>query len=93
MTTTNFNRVRAQVMASSVPETDKRFLIDIFAEVSDDCLADIAKLFEEKGDWVAKFNENRLAKMQAFKSGNPAELQKIIDQEKKYIEDLTYGLD
>lgn len=93
MTTANFDRVKASVESSTVPESDKKFLMDVFAEVSDDCLADIAKLFEEKGNWVEKFNENRSAKLKAFSSGDTAEFQKIIDQEKKYIDDLTYGLD
>ena len=93
MATANFERVRACVSASAVPEKDKEFLMDVFAEVSDECLADIAKLFEEKGNWVEKFNENRIAKLKAFSSGDTAEFQKIIDQEKKYISDLTYGLD
>ncbi len=93
MSTTNFDRVKACVDSSAISVDDKKFLMDVFAEVSDDCLADIAKLFEEKGNWVEKFNENRSAKIKAFSSGDTAEFQKIIDQEKKYIEDLTYGLD
>ena len=80
-------------MASTVPDEEKKFLIDIFAEVSDECLADIAKLFEEKGNWVEKFNENRSAKLKACASGDTEAFKKILEQEKKYIDDLTYNLD
>lgn len=93
MATPNFERVRAAIAASSVSDDHKKELSDIFAEVSDDCLADIADLFEQKGGWVEKFDENRTMKRDAASSGDPSAWQQILEREKKYLEELTYGLD
>jgi hypothetical protein len=90
---TNYERVKTCVAASGVSADDMKTMIDIFAEVDDANLTDIAKLFEKDASWVHKFNDNRKAKQKAAAAGDPALWQEILEQEKKYLQDLTFGLD
>lgn len=93
MSTPNFERVRSSISTSNISEQDKEHLIEIFTKVSDESLSGIAELFEQKGDWVAKFNENRCMKQEAVNSNDPTIWQKILEKEKQYLNELTYGLD
>lgn len=93
MATPNFDRIKLAVSASNISDQDKEHLTEIFTKVSDDALSGIAELFEQNGDWVAKFNENRCMKQDAVNSGDPSIWQKILEKEKQYLNELTYGLD
>ncbi|MBX4197729.1 hypothetical protein KW782_00135 [Candidatus Parcubacteria bacterium] len=90
---TNYERIKAKVQDSSIEQNDKQIILDFFAEVSDENLVEIADLFEQKPEWVKIFNDNRKAKLKAFASGDESELNEILEQEKKYLNELTYGLD
>jgi len=89
----NFDRIKAAIDDSSVDSVDKMMLVDYFAGIPDDSLKNIADLFEKKGDWVAKFNDNRKKKQEALQSGNRALWKEIMEEEKKYLSEMTYGLD
>lgn len=89
----NYERIKTKIEASSISPEDKKLLTDIFAEVSDDSLVDIADLFDKSPSWVEKFNDNRKAKQKALTSNNPSLWSEILEQEKKYLKDLTFGLD
>lgn len=90
---TNYERIKTSINAAMVEQGDKQTMIDVFAEVADENLADIANLFEKDPSWVMKFNDNRKAKQKAAASNDPSLWQEILDQEKKYLQDLTYNLD
>jgi hypothetical protein len=89
----NYERIKAKVQESSLEQDDKQHILDQFAEVSDESLTEIAELFEDKPEWIGIYNENRKAKIKAFASGSESEKQEILEQEKKYLNDLTFGLD
>jgi hypothetical protein len=89
----NYQRIKTCVQNSSIPTQDQKEITDFFAEVSDEFLAEIAELFEKKKDWVSIYNDNRKKKREAVRSGNQELLNQILEEEKKYINDLTYGLD
>jgi hypothetical protein len=89
----NYERIKTKVQGSSIEQNDKQVILDLFADVADENLVEIADLFDEKPEWVGIFNENRKQKQQAFTSGDSAQLSTILEQEKKYLNDLTYGLD
>lgn len=89
----NHDRIKAQISASTILESDKQELNDIFAQISDDSLVDIADLFEKSPKWVQVFNDNRKAKQRAMTSRDQSLWQEILEQEKKYMSELTYGLD
>jgi hypothetical protein len=89
----HYERIKARIMASPAPDQDKKAMIDVFAQVEDANLADIANLFEKDRNWVEKFNNNRKAKQKAAAANDPTLWQEIIEQEKKYLQDLTFGLD
>lgn len=89
----NYERIKAKVNASSISVEDKKTVLDMFAEVTDEALIDIADLFEESPHWVEKFNDNRKAKQRAVATNDPNLWREILEQEKKYLNDLTYGLD
>jgi len=93
MAVINFEKIRAAITSSSVPGEDKKYLIDFFADIDDDTLSGIAELFETKPDWVEKFNTNRKKKNEAASTGNNALWKEILEEEKKYLHDLTFGLD
>ena len=90
---TNYERIKTSINASSVSDADKKSMVDVFAEVDDANLSDIAKLFEKDASWVEKFDQNRKAKMKAATSSDQSLWKEILEQEKKYLADLTYGLD
>ncbi len=90
---TNYERIKACVHASDVSADDMKTMNDVFAEVDDRNLGDIADLFEKHKSWVGKFNDNRKAKQKAMTAADPALFAEILEQEKKYLQDLTYGLD
>jgi hypothetical protein len=90
---THFERIKAVVSASGLSHDDKKAVIDTFADVDDANLGDIAKLFEKDSSWVEKCNDNRMMKHKAVTSGDPDLWKEILEQEKKYLEDLTFGLD
>lgn len=90
---TNYERIKNSINASLVDAGAKQSMIDVFAEVDDANLSDIANLFEKDPSWVMKFNDNRNAKQKAAAANDPALWQEILEQEKKYLQDLTYGLD
>jgi hypothetical protein len=89
----NYERIKASITASSVSAEDKKSMIDVFAEVADENLGDIANLFEKDISWVAKFDENRKMKHKAATTNDSSLWKEILEQEKKYLADLTYGLD
>lgn len=90
---THYERIKKCVSAAPVDANDIKIMIDTFAEVDDASLEGIANLFEKDPKWVTLFNDNRKAKQTAMGAGDPALLQDIFEQEKKYIHDLTYALD
>jgi hypothetical protein len=83
----NYEKIKAVINASSLASQHKNELIDIFAEIDD------ANLFEKEKSWVEKFNDNRQAKLAAARKNDPSLWNEILEQEKKYLNDLTYGLD
>ena len=89
----NYERIKAVVVTSTIPDTDKEFIINLFAEVSDENLPEIAALFENKPEWVAIFNDNRKKKLQAAQTGNDAAWQKILEEEKIILNKLAYDAD
>lgn len=89
----NYERIKTVIEASLVDAPEKQKMKDIFADIDDNNLSDIAELFEKDSSWVIKFNDNRKAKQKAAASNDPALWKEILDQEKKYLQDLTYGLD
>jgi hypothetical protein len=89
----NYERIKEKVEASSLEQQDKQIILDQFAEVSDETLEEIADLFEEKPVWVTIYNDNRKAKLKAAATGDASAAQEILEQEKKYLNDLTFGLD
>jgi hypothetical protein len=89
----NYEKIKAVINASSLASQHKNELIDIFAEIDDNNLSDIANLFEKEKSWVEKFNDNRQAKLAAARKNDPSLWNEILEQEKKYLNDLTYGLD
>jgi hypothetical protein len=89
----NYERIKTSINASPVADADKKVMADIFAEIADENLSDIAALFEKDGSWVEKFNDNRKMKQKAATSGDSSLWKEILEQEKKYLNDLTYGLD
>jgi len=89
----NYERIKTSINAAQVEPADKDIMINVFAEVADENLADIANLFEKDPSWVMKFNDNRKAKQKAAASNDASLWQEILDQEKKYLQDLTFGLD
>lgn len=89
----NFERIKKAVEASTISVDDKTVISDLFAQVSDENLLDIADLFEKKSSWVSIFNDNRKKKIEAYSNGNQDAWNEILEQEKKYLEELTYGLD
>jgi hypothetical protein len=90
---TNYERIKIKVQESTIDEADKQAILDQFVEVSDENLPEIADLFESKLEWVAIFNDNRKAKREAARSGDASKFKEILEQEKKYLNELTYGLD
>lgn len=90
---TNFEKIKACIDAETISIEDKKAMLDIFADVADNYLEDIAALLEKDASWIKKFNDNRIAKHQALTTHNMELWNQIISQEKKYLEDLTYGLD
>ncbi len=90
---TNYERIKIRVQESSIEDADKQSILDQFAEVSDENLPEIAELFDSKPEWVGIFNDNRKAKREAVRSGDSSKFKEIIEQEKKYLNELTYGLD
>jgi uncharacterized pyridoxamine 5'-phosphate oxidase family protein len=89
----NFDQIKMSIQSAMVPTEDKQVMIDIFAEVTDENLEEIAELFMKKPEWVSIFNENRKKKMEAYKTGDESLWTELIEQEKKYVQDLTFGLD
>lgn len=90
---TNYERIKAKVQESSLEQADKQHILDQFAEVDDEALMEIAELFEDKPEWIGIYNDNRKAKQKAFASGDSSAITEILEQEKKYLNDLTFGLD
>jgi hypothetical protein len=90
---THYETIKQVVTASTIPDTDKAIIIDTFATVSDDSLEEIASLFTKKPEWVSIFNENRKKKQAAYASGDPSAWNEILEEEKKYMNDLMYDLD
>ncbi|MDQ3014513.1 MAG: hypothetical protein M3Q73_01465 [bacterium] len=90
---TNYERIKTKVQASPLEQADQQSILDQFAEVSDENLMEIADLFHDKPEWVEIYNNTRKQKMAAFASGDESALENILEQEKKYLEDLTFGLD
>jgi hypothetical protein len=90
---TNYERIKTKVMAAEMEENDKQQILDQFAEVADENLMEIADLFDEKPEWLRIFNDTRKSKQEAFASADESKLQTILEQEKKYLNDLTFGLD
>ncbi len=89
----NFERIKKCINASSALPADKQSMLNAFANVADENLVDIAKLFEKEEKWVLMFNENRKMKVKAATTNDPVLWQEILDKEKKYLDDLTFGLD
>jgi len=89
----NYERIKACINASKAQPIDKQSMIDAFADVADENLIDIAKLFEKDEKWVIMFDENRKMKVRAATSSDPILWNEILEKEKRYIADLTYGLD
>jgi hypothetical protein len=89
----NYERIKASITASTIADTEKKIMIDIFAEVADENLGDIAGLFEKDVKWVDRVNESRKKKIKAAATGDESLWNEILEQEKKYLADLTYGLD
>jgi hypothetical protein len=89
----NYYRIKTAVNASTLPPEDKTSLINMFADIADENLIDIANLLNKDPQWIEKFNENRKMKIKAATSNDPSVWQELLEQEKKYLNDLTYGLD
>jgi hypothetical protein len=89
----NYERIKAKVQDSSLEQDDKQQIIDYFAEISDEYLMEIADLFEDKPEWINIYNDTRKAKQKAVASGDESVMNDILEQEKKYLSDLTFGLD
>ncbi|MCC2630224.1 MAG: hypothetical protein K0S38_33 [Candidatus Paceibacter sp.] len=89
----NYDRIKTAVNASTLPPEDKTSLINMFADIADENLIDIANLLNKDPQWIEKFNENRKMKIKAATSNDPSVWQELLEQEKKYLNDLTYGLD
>jgi hypothetical protein len=90
---TNFEKIRTIVIASSLAQEDKNAFIDIFAEIEDQNLDNVAKLLEKDVAWVEKINDNRKKKKEAFATGNKDLWNQVLEEEKQYMEDMTYDLD
>ncbi|MES2436881.1 MAG: hypothetical protein V4519_02625 [Patescibacteria group bacterium] len=90
---TNYERIKVCVASSTISDTDKKYITDLFAEVADQNLAEIAELFESKPKWVAMFNDNRKKKQEAYASGDASAWQSILEEEKKMMDDLLYDRD
>jgi hypothetical protein len=89
----NFEKIRTCIMNSSIVNDDKMTLVDVFAEIPDELLAHVAELFEKDQTWVEKVNENKKKKEQALATGNKALWSEIMEEEKQYLNKLTYDLD
>ncbi len=89
----NFDRIKTAIQASSLESAEKMILLDIFAEIEDGKLATIATLFEKKGNWIERFNDNRKKKIEAFKTFNNALWQEIMEEEKQFLKDSKFDLD
>jgi hypothetical protein len=90
---TNYESIKTAIQASSISDAEKKIMADIFANVADENLADIALLFNEDVKWVERVNESRKMKLKAAVTGDEKLWNEILEQQKKYINDLTYGLD
>jgi hypothetical protein len=88
----NYEKIKASVIASSVADSDKKVMLEVFAKVDEASLCDIAELFQKDKSWVDKFNENRKMKHKAATEDSSL-WKEILEKEKKYLSDLTYGLD
>jgi hypothetical protein len=89
----NFEKIRDVITASKLEAEDKAALIAIFAEVTDDLLAGTVKFLEHDPSSVVVLNDNRKRKIQAFSEGNSELWHSILEEERRYIADLTYDLD
>jgi hypothetical protein len=89
----HFETIKKLIQDSSLEAVDKQELVDTFAEISDESLEDIAKLLEKDPSWVIKFSDNRKKKKEAFATGSQDLWDQILEEEKKYIQEMTYGLD
>ncbi len=90
---TNYQRIKSAIDASSLSAEDKKILTDNFASISDDHLLEIADLFEAKPTWVSTYNDSRKKKLEAFKTGNESLLDEILEEEKKLVKKLMFDAD
>ncbi len=89
----NFDRIKAAIQASSLESADKMSMVQVYATIPDAKLQGIADLFEKKKNWVEISNDNRKKKIEALKTFDKTAWQAIVDEEKKYLEDLSFDRD
>ncbi len=90
----NFERIHQAIVSRAlIPHDDKQTMIDMFIDVNDEELDAIADLFDKKPEWVTVFNENRKKKQQAVASGDEKMWMEILEEEKKYMQDLMFDSD
>jgi hypothetical protein len=89
----NYDRIKVQVQASPLAQNEKQLITDMFAEIADEALENIANLFEKSPDWVEKFYENYSMKKKANDTKDTNLWKEIVEQEKKYLAEVTFGLD
>ena len=90
---TNYERIKNSIQASALSVEDKLATTEIFAVISNDYLAEIADLFEQKPEWVEIYNDNRKKKLDATQSGDESEWMKILEEEKKMLNKLVFDSD
>ena len=89
----NYERIKNAIQASSLSVEDKLAITETFAVISDDYLAEIADLFEQKPEWVEIYNDNRKKKLVAAQSESEEEWMKILEEEKKMLNKLVFDSD
>lgn len=80
-------------MDSGLDGGDKMKLVDVFAEIPDGLLMDIAKLLEKDPSWIVKLNDNKKKKEQALATGDMELWNQILEEEKQYMHSTGYDLD
>lgn len=84
----NFTKLKELISKSPIPPAEQFDLIMLFSKAKDEELVDVVELFSSDLMWVNMINGNFKDKLDALKNKDLSAWHKIIEDEKKILEEI-----
>ncbi|GEM_PF-6677400 len=81
-------KIKDAVKVSSLSESEKGTLINVFSKFSDDDASSLLVLIQEKPEFLRFLNENFQAKQKAFSTSDKSVWEKILEEEKRFLTEI-----